>query len=158
MKAQLDVERMQNKMNRMKVEFQLTKKNMKKVCCDFAIDYFKSKSTELTRLFTNECLKLLMQYQVIRQDSIEKDTKIKEAIAIIQRQEVMITDLRHFIEEHLTPILKVVEREQTNLRLKYKKEYGRPMPHSVASDPFAIFALYSSMIHQHPGGLQINRL
>ena len=49
-------------MNRMKAEFGLTKKNMKKVCCDFAIDYFKMKSNDLTRLFTNECLKILMQY------------------------------------------------------------------------------------------------
>ena len=40
-KAQLDLDKMENKMKRMKQEFQLTKKNMKKVCCDFAIDYFK---------------------------------------------------------------------------------------------------------------------
>ena len=60
MKAKLDQERLENKMNRMKHEFALQKKNMKKVCCDFAADYFKQKSTELTRMFTNECMKMLM--------------------------------------------------------------------------------------------------
>lgn len=55
--------------------------------------------------------------------------------------------MKGFVEENLQPILKVVEREQMNLRLKYKKEFGKNMPNSIAGDPFAIFAMYSSMIH-----------
>lgn len=43
----------------MKVSFEITKKNIKKVALDFAIDYFKSKSNELSIIYTGETLKIL---------------------------------------------------------------------------------------------------
>jgi accessory gene regulator protein AgrB len=37
---------------KMKYEFEITKKNIKKVAIDYAVNYFKEKSFELSNLYT----------------------------------------------------------------------------------------------------------
>lgn len=44
---------------KMKYEFEITKKNIKKVAIDYAVNYFKEKSFELSNLYTQETIKLL---------------------------------------------------------------------------------------------------
>ena len=78
----------------MKSEFEITKKNIKKVSIDYAINYFKEKSEQLSALFTAETMKLLNQYTVIRNDSLGKEETISQAAQIINKQECIILELR----------------------------------------------------------------
>lgn len=75
-KTQQDLENLKRKIEKMKVSFEITKKNIKKVALDFAIDYFKSKSNELSIIYTGETMKILNQYAILRDDSMKKDKKI----------------------------------------------------------------------------------
>lgn len=67
----------------METEFEVTKKNIKKVAIDQAVSYFKDKTLELSSLYTNETLKLLAQYQTIRNDSLNKDEIIKKVARLV---------------------------------------------------------------------------
>ena len=140
------------KIEKMKVTFEAVKKNIKKVALDHAVEYFKQKSGELSALFTNETIKLLNQYTHIRDDCFNKDKVISHTTKSLAKQEQVISELRQFIEEHLTPMLRIVEREHTGIVERYKKEYGRKLPDAIQNDPFAIFQIYSSMASQNPQG------
>lgn len=50
---------LQQKIAKMETEFEITKKNIKKVAIDQAVSYFKDKTIELSALYTNESLRLL---------------------------------------------------------------------------------------------------
>ena len=52
-------EYLQMKIAKMETEFEITKKNIKKVAIDNAVAYFKDKTVELSVLYTNETLRLL---------------------------------------------------------------------------------------------------
>ena len=78
----------------METEFEITKKNIKKVAIDQAVSYFKDKTLELSSLYTNETLKLLAQYQTIRNDSLNKDEIIKKVARLVDTQENIISELR----------------------------------------------------------------
>ena len=58
----VDNQLFERKLERQQQAFEVAKRNIKKVALDYAVDYFKDKSVELSRLFTQETLKLLNQY------------------------------------------------------------------------------------------------
>jgi hypothetical protein len=72
-----DVQFFNDKIIKLKSEFELIKKNIGKAAFDFAITTFKERSLQMSELFTSETMKLLNQYTVIRNYSLLKDVTIK---------------------------------------------------------------------------------
>ena len=54
-----EVDRLKDKIDKMKTSHDNEKKGIKQVALNYAIEYFKTKSKELIMLFTNECMKML---------------------------------------------------------------------------------------------------
>lgn len=73
----------EKKMDSMRQTFELVKKNIKQASIDYSVGYFSEKSTELGRLFTNEVLKLLRQYTLVKEDSATKDAMLSKVIKVI---------------------------------------------------------------------------
>ena len=130
------------KIAKMETEFEITKKNIKKVAIDNAVAYFKDKTIELSALYTNETLRLLQQYTTIRNDSLDKDEIIKKVARLVDNQENIIAELRQFIEEHLTPILQLIEREREGIYKHYRKAHKRDMDDAQKDDPLSMFGYY----------------
>ena len=93
----------------------MVKQNIKKNSQEYAVEYFKGKSVEMSNIYTGETIKLLKQYTVVRNDSLNKDQVIKNASAILASQEAIIGELRIFIHANLIPILELVERERDTI-------------------------------------------
>lgn len=60
----------------MKLDFEIVKQNVKKKSQEYAVEYFKKKSVEMSNIYTSETIKLLKQYTIIRNDSLNKDKVI----------------------------------------------------------------------------------
>lgn len=86
------------------------KRLIKKSAVTYAITYYKNKSKELTQIFTTEGLRMLEKYTQLRRHLIERDDQLKMAAARTIIQESIIMELRQFIEEHLDPAMRVMER------------------------------------------------
>ena len=54
-----EVDRLKDKIDKMKTAHDNEKKSIKQVALNYAIEYFKTKSKELIMLFTNESMKML---------------------------------------------------------------------------------------------------
>ena len=78
-KAQVDKLEYEAKIDKMKLDFEVVKTNIKKRSQEYAVEYFKNKSVEMSNIYTGETIKLLKQYTVIRNDSLNKDRVIKNA-------------------------------------------------------------------------------
>ena len=93
-KNMVDAEEMKAKIQKMKNQFEVQKRTIKKSSLDYAVNYYKEKSDELSQLFTNETIKLLNQYIIIRNDSLKKDGYLEKAIKYVNQQENIILELR----------------------------------------------------------------
>jgi hypothetical protein len=127
---------MEAKIDKMKLDFEIVKQNIKKSSQEYAVEYFKNKTVDLSNIYTGETIKLLKQYTIVRNDSINKDAVIKNASSILSSQEAIIHELRSFIHANLIPILELVERERDAIYKKYSKMNKMPIPGDVAEDPF----------------------
>ena len=103
---------------------------------DHAVRTFKEKCEQMSELYTKETMKLLHQYTVVRNDSLNKDTTISQATLILGAQESIISELRSFIHDNLMPILDLVERERKRIRNKYYQIEKTTLPPSMNEDPF----------------------
>lgn len=54
-------------------------KNIKKSALNYAILYFKSRSDEQSKIFTNEAMKVLKKYSVLRVTLEDRDTQLSLA-------------------------------------------------------------------------------
>ena len=54
-------------------------KNIKKSALNYAILYFKSRSDEQSKIFTNEAMKVLKKYSVLRVALEDRDTQLSLA-------------------------------------------------------------------------------
>ena len=54
-------------------------KNIKKSALNYAILYFKSRSDEQSKIFTNEAMKVLKKYSVLRMTLEDRDTQLSLA-------------------------------------------------------------------------------
>ena len=75
---------------------------MKKAALDYASIKFKDKSFELVALFKVEALKMLEKYTFLRDEMIKREELAVRAANYSILQEVVIQELRNFIEETIT--------------------------------------------------------
>ena len=70
---------MEMKMARQSKDFAQEKRLIKKAAVSYAITYYKGKSKELTRLFTEEGLRMLEKYTHLRKNLLVRDDQLKMA-------------------------------------------------------------------------------
>ena len=66
-------------MKRFQNEREIEIKNIKKSALNYAILYFKSRSDEQSKIFTNEAMKVLKKYSVLRVTLEDRDTQLSLA-------------------------------------------------------------------------------
>lgn len=113
---------------------------------------------ELSSLYTNETLKLLAQYQTIRNDSLNKDEIIKKVARLVDTQENIISELRQFIEEHLTPILQLIEREREGIYKHYRQKHKREMGDFQKDDPLAMFGYFGKQVSEKTNDYMVEEM
>lgn len=73
---------------------------------------------------------------------------IEKSLNYMIKQEVIINELRTFIEIYLHDMIEFVEKEQGGICQAYLQEVGQALPNSVKTDPFSIFQMYKSQVSQ----------
>ena len=146
MKDSLQYLELEAKMEAMKKKHEADKKTGQKLCMDYAVNYYKKKTSDLGLLYSQETVKLLQQYNQLRQLTLTKDKMLTKTLNYVIEQEQIVNELRTFIEVYLFEMLDFVEREQAGVCQKYLQEVGQVLPEQLEQDPFAIFTLYKSSV------------
>ena len=136
----------------MKVEFDKTKKRIRQASMDFACEYFKDKTEEMAIIFSKEVFKLFRQFFAIQAESNQKQEFMENAFKVINQHEIIIQELRSFIQEHLSDFLEYVEEIRSGVCTKFRyMNHGEELDPEIKEDPFAIFGLYRSQVINFPG-------
>ena len=61
------------KMEKMNKDWTVERKFIKNAAIAYAINYYKNKSIELTKIFTHEGLRMIEKYTILRKALIERD-------------------------------------------------------------------------------------
>ena len=72
--------------------------------------------------------------------------KVEVAYQFALNQENIINELRQYIDENLTILLRVVQRERAGVVKTYKPASDQLARGADFDDPFAVFALYNSSV------------
>lgn len=70
---------LKNEIKRFQNERENEIKNIKKSALNYAILYFKNRSDEQCKIFTNEAMKILKKYSVLREALSERDDQLSLA-------------------------------------------------------------------------------
>ena len=90
-----------------------------KLAMDYSITHFKGKAADLGSLYSTETVKLLSQYNQLRNISLAKDKMLSKTLNYLIKQENIINELRTFIEVFLHPMLDLVEKETGGICQSY---------------------------------------
>lgn len=63
----------------------------------------------MSALYTGETMKLLNHYTLIKNDATFKQKSLKTATKVMAQQELVISELRQFIQTNLIPIMELIE-------------------------------------------------
>ena len=84
-------------MSTLQAKNEIAKEKIKQHSMDYAVSTFEEKTKELANLFSREVVKMLKQYNRIRETAFQKEEMLTKAIRIINQHESIITELNMFI-------------------------------------------------------------
>ena len=140
----------QQKMSTLQAKNEIAKEKIKQHSMDYAVSTFEEKTKELANLFSREVVKMLKQYNRIRETAFQKEEMLTKAIRIINQHESIITELNMFIQSTLSPFLDFLNEKMAGVCARYKEAKGQEMDEEVKNDPFKVFDLYTAQIIAFP--------
>jgi len=78
----------------LKADHEIEKKKIRKVALNFAIEYYKQISKELSMIFTTEAMKILEKYTSLRNTLKTAHSQLKRITHSAAVQETVISELR----------------------------------------------------------------
>ena len=104
-------------------EFAQERKFIKNASIAYAISYYKNKSIDLTKIFTQEGLRMIEKYTFLRRQLVQRDEQLRRAAMKSINNESIIMELRQFIEENLEPAMLIIEQQDKH---KQRSKYINP--------------------------------
>ena len=117
-------------------------RNIKNLSIQYAIEYFKQKSIDLNKIFTQEIFEILAQYEALRTRQIVKEKKMGEMEITIKKQEKIIFELCTFFHNTLTQVFDKGAKYGDEIDEAFLKLYGKPMSAHSKNDPFQLYVSY----------------
>ncbi|CDW81702.1 UNKNOWN [Stylonychia lemnae] len=136
----------QDKINKIKQAHIVEIRNIKNLSVQYAIDYFKQKSEDLNKIFTEEIFEILDQYDILRQKHNQKEQRISRLNEIVKHQEKILSELQTFFHASLSQVFdKTFKYKYEILNAFQLKNFGMPMKAIVQNDPFQLYCSYSNI-------------
>eukprot|EP00347_Sterkiella_histriomuscorum_P019503 403341380 len=121
-------------------------KNIKNLSVQYAIDYFKQKSSDLNKIFTEEIFEVLDQYDLLRRKLSQKKQKLERASEVIMHQEKIINELCTFYHVSLAQVFDKTFGHKDEIIAAYKKKnQGMAMSAVVQNNPFQLYCSYKTI-------------